>query len=113
SSRVQPTASGLLATANGYGNSTLCVFCNEDHKGNQLQASKMSNEEQIRFLQKKGCCFACFGTGHNSRRCFRKPKCTKCMKFGHYSLMCRSAEASAASGSTTTGGDTSNLVMST
>ncbi|XP_063537530.1 uncharacterized protein LOC134746888 [Cydia strobilella] len=91
---TQPTAACLMLTEDA-GKKICCVWCEKaSHSSFECyKANKMSYKGRKDVLNKKGTCFICLKTGHNSKRCKNFTKCLFCSK-RHSVLMCPDIETS-------------------
>ena len=86
---VVPTTAGLV---NCKPRKMACVFCSGAHSSDAcFKAQKMSMEEKRDIANRKGCCFACFKTGHIKRKCRAVLKCMVC-EVKHVPVMCPKVE---------------------
>ncbi|XP_050503531.1 uncharacterized protein LOC126882602 [Diabrotica virgifera virgifera] len=81
-----PSAMGLM---NSHSTNHRCVFCENAHESSQcFKAQKLTYDQKVNILTKKGACFRCLKIGHQSRRCRGQLSCLLCHK-PHVPLMCR------------------------
>ncbi|GFW98925.1 DUF1758 domain-containing protein [Trichonephila clavipes] len=73
-------------------NKVTCIFCDKPHPSHKcFLARKMSLDEKLKILYKKGACYSCLTkSNHISRQCDLKSelKCNFC-SLSHYNIMCR------------------------
>lgn len=87
-----------------------CVFCEASHNSNFCPlAKKMTNEEKVNILRRKGICFACLKRkGHLSRNCTEKIICPRC-GFKHAEIMCNRFKSQNEKGNANTVKESENL----
>ncbi|GBL91791.1 hypothetical protein AVEN_71424-1, partial [Araneus ventricosus] len=87
-----PTAAALVSLSSSGKRNSNCIFCNGRHPGFKcFDARKMTRQERLHILLKKGACFTClYKSGHISKFCDKKSriKCKLCSD-PHYEIMCK------------------------
>ncbi|GBN50275.1 hypothetical protein AVEN_255565-1 [Araneus ventricosus] len=87
-----PTAAALVSLSSSGKRNSNCIFCNKRHPGFKcFDARKMTRQERLNILLKKGACFTClYKSGHISKFCDKKSriKCKLCSD-PHYEIMCK------------------------
>ncbi|XP_055947035.1 uncharacterized protein LOC129980679 [Argiope bruennichi] len=72
-------------------NKVVCIFCDKPHPSHKcFSAKKISLNEKLKILSKKGACYSCLTkSNHISRQCDLKSKlkCNFC-SLSHYDIMC-------------------------
>ena len=82
--RQGPHTGATLLSGVGHG-STTCCYCQKPHLSKDCRiVTQPGARKQI--LLKAGRCFVCLRTGHVSRDCRSKSKCTKCSRRHHVSI---------------------------
>ncbi|XP_068229312.1 LOW QUALITY PROTEIN: uncharacterized protein [Palaemon carinicauda] len=67
---------------------TMCSFCAKKHKSeNCYGVLELSGKERGEKIRSLGLCFKCLKSGHMSRDCKARTRCTKC-NGAHSTLMC-------------------------
>ncbi|XP_068215832.1 uncharacterized protein [Palaemon carinicauda] len=67
---------------------TMCSFCAKKHKSeNCYGVLELSEKERCEKIRSLGLCFKCLKSGHISRDCKSRTRCTKC-NGAHSTLMC-------------------------
>ncbi|XP_064081091.1 uncharacterized protein LOC135197843 [Macrobrachium nipponense] len=67
---------------------TMCSFCGKKHKSeNCFGVLELSGKERGEKIRSLGLCFKCLKSGHMSRECKARTRCTKC-NGAHSTLMC-------------------------
>ena len=97
--QVPPTAAALL-TGNGQGPIT-CCYCQKPHLSKECRIVSQP-EARRQLLRKTGRCFICLRSGHISKECRSKLRCTKCNRRHHVSISLGDNPTTGDSGQATT-----------
>ncbi|KAI5755331.1 hypothetical protein M8J77_016036 [Diaphorina citri] len=82
------TAADLVVTQG----ESKCLFCSGGHKSQDCRkAINMTISEKQIILQGKQACYCCLREGHRAKRCYKRPKCSKCAR-SHFEVMCPESE---------------------
>ncbi|GFW47479.1 uncharacterized protein TNCV_2436981 [Trichonephila clavipes] len=85
-----PATAAALVSFKSIDNKVACIFCDKPHPSHKcFSAKKMSLDEKLKILSKKGACYSCLTkSNHISRHCDLKSKlkCNFC-SLSHY-IMC-------------------------
>ncbi|GFS52481.1 DUF1758 domain-containing protein [Trichonephila clavipes] len=80
-----------LVSLKSIDNKVACIFCDKPHACHKcFSEKKMSLDEKLKILSKKGACYSCLTkSNHISRQCNLKSKlkCNFC-SLSHYDIMC-------------------------
>ncbi|GFW87523.1 uncharacterized protein TNCV_1301681 [Trichonephila clavipes] len=86
-----PATAAALVSFKSIDNKVACIFCDKPHPSHKcFSAKKMSLDEKLKILSKKGACYSCLTkSNHISRQCDLKSKlkCNFC-SLSHYNIMC-------------------------
>ncbi|GFT18414.1 uncharacterized protein TNCV_4059221 [Trichonephila clavipes] len=86
-----PATAAALVSLKSIDNKVACIFCDKPHPSHKcFSAKKMSSDEKLKILSKKGSCYSCLTkSNHISRQCDLKSKlkCNFC-SLSHYDIMC-------------------------
>ncbi|GFX68805.1 DUF1758 domain-containing protein [Trichonephila clavipes] len=86
-----PATAAALVSFKSTDNKVACIFCDKPHPSHKcFLAKKMSLDEKLKILSKKGACYSCLTkSNHISRQCDLKSKlkCNFC-SLSHYNIMC-------------------------
>ena len=86
-----PTAGALFFDALGRENAKNgCTFCDGPHPSDSCKiVPTIAIDQRLEFLRKQKRCFRCFKTGHMSKSCYSKKRCSRCNE-KHHSALCKS-----------------------
>ncbi|GFU90776.1 DUF1758 domain-containing protein [Trichonephila clavipes] len=84
-----PATAAALFSLKSIDNKVACIFCDKPHPSHKcFSAKKMSLDEKLKILSKKGACYSCLTkSNHISRQCDLKSKlkCNFC-SLSHYDM---------------------------
>ena len=76
---------GALGRENGKNG---CTFCDGPHPSDSCKIVP-TIDKRLEFLRNQKRCFRCFKTGHMSKSCYSKKRCSRC-NGKHHSALCKS-----------------------